>query len=138
MGPCPNSFQVSNFCSISMAKAQTQVVYTMRQPAKVGLPVVLLLWLVGCAINPATGKRQFSLMSEGQEIQMGQEADPEIVASMGLYPDESLQAYVQELGSSLAASSERPDLPWTPVPQLTVRDELPFRGPPDVTHRPPE
>jgi predicted Zn-dependent protease len=52
-------------------------------------------------------------MSEGQEIQMGREADPQIVASMGLYPDESLQAYVQELGSELAASSERPDLPWT-------------------------
>jgi predicted Zn-dependent protease len=85
----------------------------MRQPAKVGLPVVLLLWLAGCAINPATGRRQLSLMSEGQEIQMGQEADPEIVASMGLYPDESLQAYVQELGTSLAASSERPGLPWT-------------------------
>lgn len=44
---------------------------------------------------------------------MGREADPEIVASMGLVPDASLQAYVQELGSALAASSERPDLPWT-------------------------
>jgi len=44
---------------------------------------------------------------------MGQEADPDIVASMGLVPDESLQAYVQELGTELASSSERPDLPWT-------------------------
>ncbi|MBT8396063.1 MAG: M48 family metalloprotease [Gemmatimonadetes bacterium] len=87
--------------------------YLMRLPAKVAFPVVLLLWLVGCAINPATGRRQFSLMSEGQEIQMGRDADPEIVASMGLYPDESLQAYVQDLGTQLAANSERPDLPWT-------------------------
>lgn len=85
----------------------------MRQSVNVGLPVVLLLWLAACAINPATGKRQLSFMSEGQEIQMGQAADPEIVASMGLYPDPSLQTYVQELGESLAASSERPDLPWT-------------------------
>jgi predicted Zn-dependent protease len=85
----------------------------MRRTAKVGLPVVLLLWLAGCAVNPATGERQLSLMSEGQEIQMGREADPDIVASMGLYPDEALQAYVQELGQELAASSERPDLPWT-------------------------
>ena len=37
----------------------------------------------------------------------------DIVASMGLYPDGDLQAYVQELGEELAARSERPDLPWT-------------------------
>jgi predicted Zn-dependent protease len=69
--------------------------------------------MAACAINPATGERQLSFMSEGQEIEMGRSADPDIVGSMGLYPDESLQAYVQELGESLAASSERPDLPWT-------------------------
>jgi predicted Zn-dependent protease len=85
----------------------------MRQLAKVGFPGALLLLLAGCAINPATGQRQLSLMSEGQEIQMGREADPDIVASMGLYPDESVQTYVQELGSELAAHSERTELPWT-------------------------
>lgn len=85
----------------------------MRQLAKVGFPSALLLLVASCAINPATGQRQLSLMSEGQEIQMGREADPDIVASMGLYPDESLQLYVQELGAGLAARSERPDLPWT-------------------------
>ncbi len=52
-------------------------------------------------------------MSEGQEIQMGREADPDIVASMGLQPDESIQLYVSGLGAELAARSERPDLPWT-------------------------
>jgi len=66
-----------------------------------------------CVVNPATGSRQLTLMTEGQEIQMGLDADPGIVASMGLYPDEGLQSYVQELGSELAARSERPDLPWT-------------------------
>jgi predicted Zn-dependent protease len=69
--------------------------------------------LTGCAVNPATGERQLSLISESQEIRMGQEADPEIVSSLGLYPDEDLQAYVQRLGRALADSSERPDLPWT-------------------------
>ena len=85
----------------------------MRRIAKTGFPLVLLLWLAGCAVNPATGQRQLSFMSEAQEIQMGREADPDIVASMGLYPDDALQAYVQELGIELAARSERPDLPWT-------------------------
>lgn len=79
-------------------------------------PLALVL---ACAINPATGERQFTLISEAQEIQMGQEYHPQIVASMGLYPDEELQRYVQQLGARLAASSERPDLPWT----FTVLDD---------------
>lgn len=69
--------------------------------------------LTGCAINPATGQRQFSLIGEGQEIAMGTEYDQQIVATMGLYPDSSLQRYVQDLGKALAAKSERPNLPWT-------------------------
>ena len=67
----------------------------------------------GCAVNPATGQRQLVLIGEQQEIQMGRESDKSIVAQMGLYPDDEMQAYMQELGSRLAATSERPDLPWT-------------------------
>lgn len=44
---------------------------------------------------------------------MGREADPQIVAQMGLYPDSSIQRYVREIGLRMAAESERPDLPWT-------------------------
>ena len=67
----------------------------------------------GCATNPATGERQLSLISESQEIQMGLEADPSIVSSMGLDPDSGRQRYVRELGMRLARVSERPNLPWT-------------------------
>lgn len=67
----------------------------------------------GCSTNPATGQRQLSLISESQEIEMGKQSDPEIVASMGTYADEALQQYVSQLGQRLAAASERPDLPWT-------------------------
>ncbi|HEX6941037.1 MAG TPA: M48 family metalloprotease [Longimicrobiales bacterium] len=74
---------------------------------------VLALAAGACAVNPATGERQLSLVSEAEEIRMGREYDQQIVAEMGLYPDAELQAYVQELGARLAAKSERPDLPWT-------------------------
>ena len=67
----------------------------------------------GCATNPATGERQLSLISESQEIQMGLEADPSVVSSMGLDPDSGRQRYVRELGMRLARVSERPNLPWT-------------------------
>ncbi len=69
--------------------------------------------VAGCATNPATGERQFSLISEGQEIQMGLQADPSIIASMGLDPDSGRQRYVREMGMRLARVSERPNLPWT-------------------------
>jgi predicted Zn-dependent protease len=69
--------------------------------------------ITSCAVNPATGARQFTLYSEAQEIAMGREYDPQIVAEMGLYPDDELQRYIQELGTRLAALSERPNLPWT-------------------------
>ena len=55
----------------------------------------------------------FSLVSEQQEIEMGQEAAAQVNAVMGLYPDSSLQAYVDSVGQALAAVSERPDLPWS-------------------------
>ena len=69
--------------------------------------------LVGCSVNPATGKTQLSLISEAQEIAMGEEYDREISSELGLYPDAELQEYVQDLGSRLARESERPQLSWT-------------------------
>ena len=44
---------------------------------------------------------------------MGQQADQEVAASIGLYPETELQSYVQRIGESLAAKSERPNLSWT-------------------------
>jgi predicted Zn-dependent protease len=55
----------------------------------------------------------FSLVSEGQEIEMGQEAMAQVDAAMGLYDDPALQAYVDSVGQAMAAVSERPELPWT-------------------------
>lgn len=79
----------------------------------VGLLALALPLFYGCAVNPATGERQLSFMSEAQEIALGQQNDQQIVQQMGLYPDEGWQEYIQELGAELAAKSERPNLPWT-------------------------
>ena len=72
-----------------------------------------LALLLSCAVNPATGKRQLSLVSTSQEKAIGRENDKAIVAEMGLVENEALQKYVNDLGQRLAARSERPDLPWT-------------------------
>ena len=68
---------------------------------------------VGCATNPVTGRSELSLVSESQEISMGQEAARSVAASIGLYEDAQAQTYVSNLGKRLAAVSERPALPWT-------------------------
>src|SRR3954466_2331269 len=68
-------------------------------------------WM-GCARNPVTGKSELSLVSESQEIQMGQQAAQEVAQTIGLYNDAKAQAYVAEVGKRMAAASERPNLPW--------------------------
>ncbi len=67
----------------------------------------------GCAVNPATGGRQLSLISESREISLGREYDKDVAASMGLYADSGMQRWIQQFGARLAATSERPNLPWT-------------------------
>ena len=65
-----------------------------------------------CARNPVTGKNEISLVSESQEIQMGQEYAQQIVRSMGVYDDKKVHDYVSRLGMAIAVKSERPSLPW--------------------------
>jgi len=66
----------------------------------------------GCATNPVTGKTELALVSEAQEIQMGQEAAQQVERSLGLVQDPTLQDYVRRIGQRLAAASERPQIPW--------------------------
>ena len=73
----------------------------------------LILLLTGCAVNPATGRRELSLVGEDREIAMGREADIQITASLGLAGGPELQRYVSDLGDRLAVVSERPQLPWS-------------------------
>jgi len=67
----------------------------------------------GCARNPVTGQLQLALISEAQEIQIGQEGAADVRRSLGLVADPVLQEYVQGIGARIAANSERPTLPWS-------------------------
>ena len=80
--------------------------------AMAGLGAGLLAGPMGCARNPVTGKSELSLVSEAQEIQMGQQGAKEVEQSIGFYKDPAVNAYVADLGKRMAAVSERPDLPW--------------------------
>ena len=80
------------------------------------LPTALV---VSCATNPVTGKREFSLVTADQEIAMGKEGYPAVVAEYGLYDDPALAAYVNGIGQKLAKVSEMPTLQW----HFTVLDD---------------
>ena len=66
----------------------------------------------GCATNPVTGKKEVMLVSEGQELAMGQQSDPAVTAQFGLYPDPKIQKFIDEKGQKMAAISHRPTLKY--------------------------
>jgi predicted Zn-dependent protease len=78
-----------------------------------------LALFLSCAKNPVTGKRQLSLVSESQEIEMGNQAAAEVKATMPILQNDKLQAYVSAIGMKMAKASERPNLPWS----FTVLDD---------------
>jgi beta-barrel assembly-enhancing protease len=73
----------------------------------------IALLLAGCGVNPVTGKKELQLVSESSELQMGAKNYAPSRQSQGgdftLLPE--LSAYVSEVGSKLAAVSDRP-LPY--------------------------
>ena len=87
-----------------------------RKSYKYFLAAVLILALtiftISCATNPVTGKRQIMLMSEAQEIQIGAQYDPEVMATFGEYKNEALLAFIQEKGNEMGRISHRPELEY--------------------------
>ncbi len=67
---------------------------------KLNLILMLLVVAIGfivttCAVNPVTGKSQVMLMSEAQEIKMGKEYDPQVVATFGEYKNDAILSFVK-------------------------------------------
>ena len=75
--------------------------------------LILAASTTGCAVNPVTGKSDFMMVSEAQEIALGQQNyAPMQQAEGGVYDiDPQLTAYVSDVGNKLAEVSDRP-LPY--------------------------
>ncbi len=74
--------------------------------------IVLALLIISCSRNPVTGKKQLNLMSEQQEIALGQQSDPGIVATFGRYDDSTLQKFIEVKGQAMARISHRSNLKY--------------------------
>jgi len=70
---------------------------------------VSALALAGCATNPVTGRKEIQMVSEQQEIQLGQQYyGPSRQSQGGDYvTDPAVNAYVQQVGRKLAAVADR-------------------------------
>jgi predicted Zn-dependent protease len=77
-----------------------------------GSLLVASICIAGCAVNPVSGKQNFVLMSEKQELGIGRQLDPQVKNQFGVYEAPELQRYVEEIGQKLAASSHRSELKY--------------------------
>ncbi len=71
--------------------------------------------LTGCGtntLNPVTGKTERTVMDEREEIAIGAQQHQQVLKQYTRYPDEKVQAYVNDLGQRLARQSHRPNLAW--------------------------
>lgn len=75
--------------------------------------LALVLTVTGCVVseNPVTGRKRAYGYSWADEVQLGRQADQQIVAQYGLYDDEQLARYVTRIGQEVLAESHlrRPD-----------------------------
>lgn len=96
---------------------------TSTNPKKNGITRRDFLWLAsvstmglmsGCAIDPVTGKRQFMLVSEEQEIQIDKQYSPyQFSADYGPVQDKALNNYIDQTGKNMVAHTHRHEMPYS-------------------------
>lgn len=79
-------------------------------PEKLAVTVAAAALLANCATNPVTGRSDFVLMSEAEELNLGKQADAEVRQEYGVYGDTELQSYLNRIGRKLAQASHRPGI----------------------------
>jgi predicted Zn-dependent protease len=84
-----------------------------RRPLTVLAVLYAALAVTGCATNPATGKQDIVLMSESDELKVGQQEHAKIMQQYARYDDEALQDYVNQIGQRIVAASHRPQVQFT-------------------------
>jgi len=90
--------------------------YSRKLNFKLNINLCLALFLsasalIACATNPVSKHQEVVMMSETQEIALGQKAAAQVAASMTLLPEnDPLVKYVNKVGQRVAAVSDRPEL----------------------------
>ncbi|MDD2805859.1 MAG: M48 family metallopeptidase [Elusimicrobiales bacterium] len=69
--------------------------------------------LAGCATNPVTGKREFRIFSDKEEVALGAKTRDSVIKQYGRRADPVLEAYVAGVGRKLAAVCDRRELDYS-------------------------
>jgi len=77
------------------------------------LPLAGLGGILGCAVDPVTGRKQFMLMSRDQEIAVDRQQSPyQFSSDYGVSQDAALNRYVADVGQRLVPGVHRRDMPY--------------------------
>jgi metalloendopeptidase OMA1, mitochondrial len=98
-------------------EAGTQSLHRSWAPTFAG--VTACLFLAGCATVPYTNRRQFNIISDDQEQQMGLQAFADVKSKNKISQDAGTNAAVERVGRRIAAAAEKPDWKW----QFVVIDD---------------
>ncbi len=89
--------------------------HKIQQLRVIILVVLVALFAEACVVqrSPVTGRKRAYGYTWEQEKQIGAEADPQIIAQFGLYDDQALARYVDDVGKKVLATSHlrRADTP---------------------------
>lgn len=70
--------------------------------------------LAACVTNPVTGKSQFMLVSQDEEIRLDQSNAPQQFSEdYGVMQDTSVNAYLSTVGGEMSAITHRPNMPYS-------------------------
>ena len=84
-----------------------------RSTALLSAALAACVLLIGsCARNPVTGNADITMTSEKGEIEQGRKAHEQVLKVYGVYQDQALQDYINQIGQKLAQASQRPELEW--------------------------
>jgi predicted Zn-dependent protease len=74
--------------------------------------IAITLLIVACQTVQQTGRSQFIIVSDAQELQLGQDAYKDTLQKSRLSPRSDWQAQLRRVGQRIAAAAERPEFQW--------------------------
>lgn len=74
--------------------------------------IILLGMAVGCTTVPETGRTQFNILSESEEMQLGVASFQELKKDVPISQNASANALLQEVGRKIAAVADLPNAKW--------------------------
>ena len=86
--------------------------YLLKTVKRTSWIIAVMLLIYACSVNPVTGKKEIMLVSEAQELAMGAQSDPAIIANYGLYDNDVLQEFINARGKEMGAVSHRADIDY--------------------------